>query len=66
MAAVAKKRRNAKTNVNGRGRPRTHAKPIMVRVPPEMLAKLDKWRKKRNQGRPEAIRQILEHRLRRL
>lgn len=46
----------------GRGRPRTDATPVMVRLQPDALAKLDAWREAQGDqpSRPEAIRRILE------
>jgi hypothetical protein len=44
-----------------RGRPKTDATPIMVRVPPVLLSDLDAWIAKQEVAftRPEAIRAIL-------
>ena len=50
----------------GRGRPRTNATPVMVRLPPEQLAQVDAWRaregKRRGKSisRPEALRGMIE------
>jgi hypothetical protein len=45
----------------GRGRPRTNATPVMVRLQPDQLAALDAWIAGQNKSisRPEAIRAIL-------
>lgn len=44
-----------------RGRPRTNATPVMVRLAPEQLAALDAWIAQLGKpvSRPEAIRAIL-------
>jgi Arc/MetJ-type ribon-helix-helix transcriptional regulator len=45
------------------GRPRVDATPVMVRIPPEQLKRLDKWissHKGEDVSRPEAIRRILQ------
>jgi hypothetical protein len=36
--------------------------PVMVRVPPDQLARLDEWRRRHQDlpGRPEAIRQLVD------
>ena len=49
----------------GRGRPKVGAIPVMVRLLPDQVARLDKWRKGLvdNPGRPEAIRRLLEKNL---
>src|SRR6516165_8262801 len=49
----------------GRGRPKVGAIPVMVRLLPDQVARLDKWRKglADRPGRPEAIRRLLEERL---
>ena len=49
----------------GRGRPPTDATPVLVRVMPDQLEKLDAWIKgqREKMGRPEAIRQLLDQAL---
>lgn len=50
----------------GRGRPRTDATPVMVRLQPDQLAQLDDWIEHQGEprpSRPEAIRLILADRL---
>jgi hypothetical protein len=44
-----------------RGRPPTEATPVLVRVMPDQLEKLDAWIKAHPEkvGRPEAIRRLL-------
>jgi hypothetical protein len=45
------------------GRPRTDAIPVLVRVMPDQLEKLDAWIVKQGEpdlGRPEAIRRLLD------
>lgn len=44
-----------------RGRPRTDATPVMVRLQPDQLAALDAWREAQpgTPSRPEAIRTLL-------
>lgn len=44
-----------------RGRPRTDATPVMVRLQPEQLAELDRWREAQPAAlsRPEAVRRLL-------
>jgi hypothetical protein len=45
------------------GRPRVNATPVMVRIPPEELKRLDKWissHKGEDISRPEAIRRLLQ------
>lgn len=46
-----------------RGRPRTGATPVMVRLDPEQLRRLDDWIEEDGGrfSRPEAIRRLLEH-----
>ena len=46
----------------GRGRPPVGATPIMVRMPPAELDKLDAWIKRQDKvpSRPEAIRRLVE------
>ena len=46
----------------GRGRPATGATPVMVRLPPDQLAKVDRWREAQADApsRPEAIRRLVE------
>lgn len=46
----------------GRGRPATGATPVMVRLLPDQVAKLDDWRKAQadTPTRPEAIRRLVE------
>jgi hypothetical protein len=45
----------------GRGRPRSNATPILLRVHPGQLAQIDAWmRKSEVRSRPEAIRRLLE------
>jgi hypothetical protein len=46
----------------GRGRPFLGAQPVMVRLLPEQVAAVDKWRKAQadQPGRPEAIRRLIE------
>jgi len=46
----------------GRGRPKVGAIPVMVRLLPDQVARLDRWRKglAGSPGRPEAIRRLLE------
>lgn len=48
-----------------RGRPRTDATPVMVRLQPDQLASLDAWieRQASPPSRPEAIRLILREKL---
>lgn len=48
-----------------RGRPRTDATPVMVRLQPEQLAKLDQWIADQGEPitRPEAIRRIVANAL---
>jgi hypothetical protein len=49
-----------------RGRPRTDATPIMVRLQPDALAALDEWREAQPApipSRPEAIRALLRRAL---
>jgi hypothetical protein len=41
------------------GRPPVGAVPVMVRIPPNLLKTLDKW-KAREMSRPEAIRHLIE------
>lgn len=43
-------------------RPKTTGELVGVRVQPEMLGKLDGWRRKQDDlpGRPEAIRRLVE------
>jgi hypothetical protein len=52
----------------GRGRPATGATPVMVRLPPDQLAKVDRWREAQDDKptRPEAIRRIVSDNLSRL
>jgi hypothetical protein len=48
---------------NRRGRPATGTNPaIGVRLPPDLLVALDRWRRKQSDppGRPEAIRRLIE------
>jgi hypothetical protein len=49
----------------GRGRPPTDATPVLVRVMPEQLEKLDTWIEEQHEkmGRPEAIRRLLDQAL---
>lgn len=44
-----------------RGRPRTDALPIGLRLPPPLIAALDEWisRQKDAPSRPEAVRRLL-------
>ncbi|VWX56722.1 conserved hypothetical protein [Sphingorhabdus sp. 109] len=44
----------------GRGRPRVDATQLAVRVPPELLAKLDAWISHQEEAisRPEALRRL--------
>jgi len=56
------------TKKRGRGRPRVGSTAVMVRIPPELLADLDRWRaetakamREEPEGRPEAIRSALEY-----
>jgi hypothetical protein len=47
----------------GRGRPPTEATPVLVRVMPDQIERLDAWINKQGEpdlGRPEAIRRILD------
>jgi hypothetical protein len=46
----------------GRGRPTTGSTPVLVRVQPDQLAKLDQWaaKQKDKPGRSEAIRRLVE------
>lgn len=48
---------------SGRGRPRTDSTPIMVRLQPDQLQRLDDWIEEDGArfSRPEAIRRLLEH-----
>jgi hypothetical protein len=46
-----------------KGRPKINATPLMVRVPPEELARLDAWIASQpdpKPSRPEAIRRLVE------
>lgn len=45
----------------GPGRPAVNATPVTVRLPPDQLARLDRWREAQAEppSRPEAIRQLL-------
>jgi hypothetical protein len=49
----------------GRGRPRVGATPVLVALPPDQLAALDGWIKRRKVEvtRPEAIRQLISQAL---
>ena len=50
----------------GRGRPRTEATPIMLRLQPDQLAALDAWiaaQPNPRPSRPEAVRTILKEKL---
>lgn len=51
----------SETKKNLGGRPPVNATPVTVRVPPDMLAKLDEFCDRNNPrpSRPEAIRQII-------
>lgn len=46
----------------GRGRPVTDATPVLTRLWPDLLGKLDAWRGSQPDvpGRPEAIRRLIE------
>jgi hypothetical protein len=52
------------TTKRGRGRPKTTGKgdPVMVRIQPDMAARLDDWRSRENDrpSRPEAIRRLVD------
>jgi len=52
----------SKTGKNKGGRPRVNAVPVMVRLPPEKLEKVDNWREGQEgrPGRPEAIRRLID------
>jgi hypothetical protein len=53
---------NPATKKSG-GRPRVDATPVMVRIPPEQLKRLDRWissHKGEDMSRPEAIRRLLQ------
>lgn len=43
------------------GRPRVDAVPVMVRIPPDDVARLDNWIAKQNEplSRPEALRAMM-------
>lgn len=48
------------------GRPRTDAKPVLVRLPPKALSSLDTWIARQPEprpSRPEAIRRLIEEAL---
>jgi hypothetical protein len=52
----------SKTEKNKGGRPRVDATPVMVRLAPDQLKRLDKWiaaQKAEQVGRPEAIRRLM-------
>ncbi len=51
---------------NKGGRPRTFATPLLVRLKPDLLARLDAWTEKQadRPNRVEAIRRLLAHALR--
>jgi hypothetical protein len=49
-----------------RGRPPTEATPVLVRVMPDQIERLDAWIAKQGEpdlGRPEAIRRLLDQTL---
>ena len=52
----------SETRKNKGGRPAVNATPVTLRLPPEILAPLDKFASEEdgNPGRPEAIRRILK------
>jgi hypothetical protein len=56
---------NIRNKRRGRGRPRIGAIPVLVRLLPDQVTRLDKWRKglADGPGRPEAIRRLLEEKL---
>ncbi|MCR6660513.1 MAG: hypothetical protein NVV72_14650 [Asticcacaulis sp.] len=45
-----------------KGRPKSETTPVMVRLPIDLVAKVDQYRREQPDlpGRPEAIRQILK------
>ncbi|MEP7240577.1 MAG: hypothetical protein ABI697_06805 [Devosia sp.] len=47
------------------GRPRVDATPLTVRMPPDQLARLDKWVKAQpdKPSRPEAVRRLVDRSL---
>jgi hypothetical protein len=49
-------------NKRGRGRPATDATPVLVRMPPIVIAKLDAWIEHQGEAisRPDAIRRLVE------
>ena len=53
---------NAIGNIRKRGRPPTGAKPIMVRVAPDQLARIATWIDEQpdKPSEPEAIRRLVE------
>lgn len=51
---------NKKSATRGRGRPRTNAVLVGVRLEPPLLAKVDALAKGDDVSRPEAIRRIIE------
>lgn len=46
----------------GRGRPATDATPVLVRIQPDQIEKIDAWsdKQKDEPSRPEAIRRLVE------
>jgi hypothetical protein len=54
-------------NKRRKGRPKTDATPVMTRLWPDLLAKIDAWRGRQvdRPGRPEAIRRLVESALKR-
>lgn len=54
---------SAVSTTNRKGRPPGGINPVVgVRLPPELLQQLDKWRARQTDvpGRPEAIRRLIE------
>lgn len=52
-----------KSAKKGVGRPRVDAKPVLVKMPPDELADLDRWIKKQNDPamtRPAALRRLAQ------
>lgn len=49
-------------NIKKRGRPKTGAVPVLVRIMPEQLARLDSWAEREGipKARSEAIRRLVE------
>lgn len=52
---------NAIANIEkSRGRPKTNATPVLVRLEPDLLDKLDKIAEREGVNRPEAVRRLIE------